>query len=111
MKRVFISIILSSLFLIAHSQTVVNDSTITLTIEEAKVLTKMTEDLKYTKRELEICDSIQSYQSQIIINQKSLIENQEKYYKSTVKKERKKFGMIFSGLGLVLGMLFGGLVL
>lgn len=87
----------------AFSQTVVGDSCIVLTPSEARVLVKMTEDLKYTKKELEICDSVSVVKDQMIDLQKDI----NKRITTTSKKKAKKIGLISGGLGFVLGLILG----
>jgi hypothetical protein len=90
----------------AFSQTVVNDSCVVLTPTEVKILTKMTEDLRYTKQELQICDSIIVKKDTIISAQKSIITEKDKII-TTEKKKAKKIGLISGGLGIVVGLIFG----
>lgn len=83
------------------SQTVIGDSCIVLTPSEIRVLTKMTEDLKYTKQELQICDSIQVRKDKIIDTQKFMIK--------TEKKKSKKHKAIIGGISFIIGLIIGGL--
>lgn len=83
------------------SQTVIGDSCIVLTPSEIRVLTKMTEDLKYTKQELQICDSIQVRKDKIIDTQKLMIK--------TEKKKSKKHKAIIGGISFIIGLIIGGL--
>lgn len=92
----------------AFSQTVVPDSCIVLGPSEIRVLTKMTEDLKYTKKELQICDSLGIHKDKIIDTQKSIITEKDKMI-ATGKKKAKKIGLISGGLGFVIGLIIGGL--
>ena len=113
MKKLIISCLLGMApVFVAHSQTVVNDSTIILTIEEARTLAKMTEDLKCTKSELEICDSIQVHKDNIIALKDSMLLKKDeiiKDYKTTAKKRAKKIGLWSGGISLVIGLIIGGL--
>lgn len=94
----------------AFSQTVVGDSCIVLTPSEARTITKMTEDLKYTKKELQLCDSIGERKSKIIDAQKSIIVQKDKII-ATEKKKAKKTGLFAGGLSFILGLIIGGLAL
>ena len=111
MKKLIISFLLILTgYCNALCQTVVGDSCIILNKEEAKVVVKMTEDLKLTKQELSVCDSIQKHKDNIIclqasiINQKDLLIHE---YKTTAKKKAKKAGFISGGIGIILGILVG----
>ena len=118
MKKLIISFLLILTgYCNALCQTVVGDSCIILNKEEAKVVVKMTEDLKLTKQELSVCDSIQKHKDNIIclqdsiINQKDNIINRKDLliheYKTTAKKKAKKAGFISGGIGIILGILLG----
>lgn len=93
----------------AFSQTVVPDSCIVLGPSEIRVLTKMTEDLKYTKKELQICDSLGIHKDKIIDTQKSIITEKDKMI-TTGKKKAKKIGLISGGLSFLIGLILGGLI-
>ena len=87
-------------------QTVVGDSCIILNKEEAKVVVKMTEDLRLTKQELSVCDSIQKHKDNIICLQDSIINRKDLLiheYETTAKKA----GFISGGIGIILGILLG----
>ena len=90
------------------SQTIMNDSCIVLTPSEIRVLTKMTEDLRYTKQELQICDSIQVRKDKIIDTQKLMITEKDNMIK-TEKKKSKKHKAIIGGIGFIIGLIIGGL--
>lgn len=92
----------------SFAQTVLGDSCIVLTPTEARVLTQMTEDLKYTKQELQVCDSIGEKKDVIIEAQKAIITEKD----AEIKKEKKKSvkAWIISGLAsLIVGLIIGGL--
>lgn len=111
MKKLIISFLLILTgYCNALCQTVVGDSCIILNKEEAKVVVKMTEDLKLTKQELSVCDSIQKHKDNIIGIQDSIINRKDLLiheYKTTAKKEAKKAGFISGGIGIILGILLG----
>ena len=92
------------------SQTVIGDSCIVTSISpfEIRVLTKMTEDLKYTKQELQICDSIQVRKDKIIDTQKLMITEKDNMIK-TEKKKSKKHKAIIGGISFIIGLIIGGL--
>ena len=93
----------------AFSQTVGADSCIVLGPGEIRTLTKMTEDLKYTKKELQICDSLGIHKDKIIDTQKSIITEKDKMI-TTEKKKAKKIGLISGGLSFIIGLILGGLI-
>lgn len=93
----------------AFSQTVGADSCIVLGPGEIRTLTKMTEDLKYTKKELQICDSLGIHKDKIIDSQKSIITEKDKMI-TTEKKKAKKIGLISGGLSFIIGLILGGLI-
>lgn len=93
----------------AFSQTVGRDSCIILGPSEVRVLTKMTEDLKYTKKELQIYDSLGVHKDKIIDSQKSIIIEKDKMI-TTEKKKVKKIGLISGGLSFIIGLIIGGLI-
>lgn len=107
MKKLIISFLLILTgYCNALCQTVVGDSCIILNKEEAKVVVKMTEDLKLTKQELSVCDSIQKHKDNIICLQDSIINRKDLLiheYKTTAKKA----GFISGGIGIILGILLG----
>ena len=88
---------------VALSQTVVGDSVIVLTLEEAKTLAKITEDLKYTREELRLGDSISSKKDTII----NLKNREINIIQATEKEKAKKIGVISGGIGLVFGIIIG----
>lgn len=111
MRKLIISFLLTLTgYCNALCQTVVGDSCIILNKEEAKVVVKMTEDLKLTKQELSVCDSIQKHKDNIICLQDSIINQKDlliREYKTTAKKKAKKAGFISGGIGIILGILLG----
>ena len=106
MKTILISILFILIPYLSYSQTVVNDSTICLTVEEARIIAKITEDLRYTKEELVICDSIIDHQRNIIVTQDSIISRQENII-DECKTNTKKKSRFWSGVGLVVGIIIG----
>lgn len=90
------------------SQTIINDSCVVLGPTEIRVLTKMTEDLKYTKQELQICDSIQIKKDRIINSQKLMITEKDKIIKRE-KRKSKGIKAIIGGVSFVVGLIIGGL--
>lgn len=90
------------------SQTVINDSCVILTPTEVRILTKMTEDLKYTKQELQVCDSIQIKKDRIIDAQKLMISEKDKMIKRENGRS-KKLKAIIGGISFVVGLIIGGL--
>lgn len=114
MNTVLKMILLSGLIFLspvcsAFSQTVGRDSCIILGPSEIRVLTKMTEDLRYTKKELQICDSLGVHKDKIIDTQKSVIIEKDKMIE-TGKKKAKKIGLISGGLSFIIGLILGGLI-
>lgn len=115
MKKLIISflLLLFSGYNIALCQTVVGDSCIVLNEKEARAVVKMTEDLKLTKQELSVCDSIQKHKDNIICIQDSIIGQKDiiiQDYKTTGNKKAKKAGFISGGLGIIFGILLGILI-
>lgn len=83
-----------------------NDS-IYISIDDLRTITKMTEDLRYTKMELEVADSIITHQRNIIEKKDEIIdiktiELQENIKKS--QKEKRNIGIMSGVTGLVLGI-------
>lgn len=114
MSTVLKMILLSGLMFLspgcnAFSQTVKSDTCIVLGPSEIRVLTKMTEDLRYTKKELQICDSLGIHKDKIIDSQKSIITEKDKMI-TTEKKKAKKIGLISGGLSFIIGLIIGGLI-
>ena len=92
----------------------VNDSLVILTVEDIRVITKMTEDLKYTKAELEAADSIIDRQRKIIELKDEVLTVKEQILTSErqrLKRRTRKFSIISGGLGLVVGVICGYFIL
>ena len=106
MKKVIISLLFLALPLFAHPQSVVGDS-IVLSVEEARTLLKMTEDLKYTKQELRMCDSVITHKDSII----SIQDKMMKVKDTTAKRRARKIGLLSGGIGTIIGLIIGGLAL
>lgn len=73
----------------------------------------MTEDLKYTKAELEIADSIITHQREIINLKDQTIDIKTKELQENVRKSVKKeikVGIISGVIGIVLGMVLGSIL-
>lgn len=83
-----------------------NDSTVCFSISEVRVLTKMSEDLRYTKAELEAADSIIYHQTKIISLKDQKIELREQEIKESSRRQIR-VGLFSGGLGMVLGILLG----
>lgn len=109
LKKILLGLMFLSPMCNAFSQTVGADSCIVLGPGEIRTLTKMTEDLKYTKKELQICDSLSSHKDKIIDTQKSIITEKDKMI-TTEKKKAKKIGLISGGLSFIIGLILGGLI-
>lgn len=109
LKKILLGLMFLSPGYNAFSQTVGADSCIVLGPGEIRTLTKMTEDLKYTKKELQICDSLSSHKDKIIDTQKSIITEKDKMI-TTGKKKAKKIGLISGGLSFIIGLILGGLI-
>lgn len=92
------------------SQTIENDSTICFSIEEVRVITKMTEDLKYTKAELEMADSVIYHQEEMLKLKDQVIDTKTKALQDNIKESKKrqiKTGILSGVIGIVVGVLIG----
>lgn len=88
-----------------------NDTIIGISLEELRVITKMTEDLRYTKAELEVADSVILHQQEIINLKDQDIDLKTQEINENLKKSTKKqikvgviSGVVSAIIGLVLGL-------
>lgn len=93
-----------------RSQVIENDSTVVIGIEELRTITKMTEELRYTKAELEVADSIIHHQKEIIRLKDQTIDLKTTELQKNIKKSYQrqiKTGVICGVSGIILGVLLG----
>lgn len=103
--------------LISHSQEIIinelGDTLVTLTKSEVSIVNKTFLDLKFTKKELEISDSIISSQQRSILMLDSISSYKDQqlgiYEKeiNSAKKRRLKTGILSGGIGALIGLLIG----
>lgn len=81
-----------------------------LGLSELRVITKMTEDLRYTKAELEVADSIITHQQEVIGIKEDIIDLRTRELQENIKKSTKdktKIGVGSGIFGLFLGVILG----
>lgn len=86
------------------------DSTVVIGISEFRTIVQMSEDLKYTKEELALSDSVIVFQREIIDTQDLVIQYRNQQLQETIKKsyrQNTKTGVIAGGAGLVVGVILG----
>ena len=81
-----------------------------LGVEELRVITKMTEDLRYTKAELEVADSIIFHQREVITLKDQTIDLKNQEIQDNLRKSARqkiKVGIISGTIGAVVGVILG----
>ena len=112
-KIIFLLMVFMSLGILsgrAQDITQETDSTVVIGISELRVITQMSEDLKYTKEELEMADSVISFQRELIDTQDLVLQYRTQQLQETVRKsyrQNTKTGLIAGGAGVVVGVILG----
>lgn len=108
MKRILLLIILLISIIIPSKSQQVTDSTIIITVNEARILAKMTEDLKWTKAELKVADSIITHKDSVISLKDQYIKYKDSELEKIAKVDKKKkirTGLLSGGAGIIVGLI------